>query len=138
MGFLIVQVFGAFWYFFSTQRLTYCWRKACLHHGECSQGSFNCDHGFRNLSILHDFCSINSTNTSTFDFGIFLEARRSGILESTDFPKKLIYSAWWGLRNLRLAPTLPFTIPYIYISIVTTSKGTGSLDLLVIETKQYH
>ncbi|XP_030945142.1 cyclic nucleotide-gated ion channel 1-like isoform X2 [Quercus lobata] len=93
-------VFGAFWYFFSTQRLTYCWRKACLHHGECVQGSFSCDHSFGNLSVSHDFCSIDSTNTRTFDFGIFLEARRSGILESTDFPKKLIYTAWWGLRNL--------------------------------------
>ncbi|KAL4614152.1 hypothetical protein ACB092_07G033500 [Castanea dentata] len=93
-------LFGAFWYFFSTQRLTYCWRKACLHHGECVQGSFNCDHSFGNLSVSHDFCSIDSTNTRTFDFGIFLEARQSGILESTDFPKKLIYTAWWGLRNL--------------------------------------
>ncbi|XP_050260681.1 cyclic nucleotide-gated ion channel 1-like [Quercus robur] len=94
------HVFGAFWYFFSTQRVTFCWRKACLHQGGCIQGSFNCDHRFGNLSALHDFCSIDSTNTSTFDFGIFLEARQSRILESMDFPKKLIYSAWWGLRNL--------------------------------------
>ncbi|XP_030942627.1 cyclic nucleotide-gated ion channel 1-like [Quercus lobata] len=94
------HVFGAFWYFFSTQRVTFCWRKACLHQGGCVQGSFNCDHRFGNLSALHDFCSIDSTNTSTFDFGIFLEARQSRILESMDFPKKLIYSACWGLRNL--------------------------------------
>ncbi|XP_050259645.1 cyclic nucleotide-gated ion channel 1-like [Quercus robur] len=94
------HVFGAFWYFFSTQRLTSCWREACLHQGGCVQGSFNCDHRFGNLSALHDFCPIDSTNTSTFDFGIFHEALKSGILESTDFPKKLIYSAWWGLRNL--------------------------------------
>ena len=107
---LLKQVFGAFWYFFSTQRVTFCWRKACLHQGGCAQGSFNCDHRFGNLSALHDFCSIDSTNTSTFNFGIFLEARRSGILESMDFPKKLIYSAWWGLRNLRFAHTLYFSI----------------------------
>ncbi|KAK7859502.1 cyclic nucleotide-gated ion channel 1 [Quercus suber] len=100
------HVFGAFWYFFSTQRVTFCWRKACLHQGGCVQGSFNCDHRFGNLSALNDFCSIDSTNTSTFDFGIFLEARQSGILESMDFPKKLIYSACWGLRNLRFAHTL--------------------------------
>ncbi|KAK4564787.1 hypothetical protein RGQ29_006738 [Quercus rubra] len=94
------HVFGAFWYFFSTQRLTSCWRQACLHQVGCVQGSFNCDHRFGNLSALQDFCPIGSTNTSTFDFGIFLQARQSRILESTDFPKKLIYSAWWGLRNL--------------------------------------
>ncbi|KAK7835779.1 cyclic nucleotide-gated ion channel 1, partial [Quercus suber] len=93
-------IFGAFWYFFTTQRLTYCWRKACLYHGGCVQGSFNCDHSFGNFSVSHDFCSIDTTNTRAFDFGIFLEARQSGILESTDFPKKLIYTAWWGLRNL--------------------------------------
>ncbi|KAK7835493.1 cyclic nucleotide-gated ion channel 1 [Quercus suber] len=104
------HVFGAFWYFFSTQRVTFCWRKACLHQGGCVQGSFNCDHRFGNLSALHDFCSIDSTNRSTFDFGIFLEARKSGILESMDFPKKLIYSAWWGLRNLRFAHTLYYSI----------------------------
>ncbi|KAF3946257.1 hypothetical protein CMV_027457 [Castanea mollissima] len=109
------HVFGAFWYFFSTQRLTSCWRKACFHQVGCVQGSFNCDHRFGNLSVLHDFCSIDSTNTSTFDFGIFREARQSGILESTDFPKKLIYSAWWGLRNLRFAHTLYYSI-YIFIN----------------------
>ena len=126
--------------FFSTQRLTSCWRKACLHLGGCVQGSFNCDYHFGNLSALHDFCSIDSTNTSSFDFGIFLEARQSRILESMDFPEKLIYSAWWGLRNLRFARTLYYSTYvclyiYIYISIVTTNKGIRSLDLLIIETK---
>ena len=115
---MIVQVAGAFWYFFSTQRLTSCWRQACLHQVGCVQGSFNCDHRFGNLSALQDFCPIGSTNTSTFDFGIFLQARQSRILESTDFPKKLIYSAWWGLRNLRFAHTLYYsTHTYIYIYV---------------------
>ncbi|XP_050262683.1 cyclic nucleotide-gated ion channel 1-like isoform X2 [Quercus robur] len=111
------HVAGAFWYFFSTQRLISCWRKACLHQGGCIQGSFNCDHRFGNLSALHDFCSIDSKNTSTFDFGIFLEARQSGILESTDFPKKLIYSAWWGVRNLSSYGSNLQTSTYIWENI---------------------
>ncbi|KAL4614148.1 hypothetical protein ACB092_07G033200 [Castanea dentata] len=123
------HVAGAFWYFFSTQRLISCWRKACLHQGGCIQGSFNCDHRFGNLSALHDFCSIDSTNTSTFSFGIFLEARKSGILESTDFPKKLIYSACWGVRNLSSFGSNLQTSTYIWENIF--ALGISTLGLLL-------
>ncbi|KAL4614150.1 hypothetical protein ACB092_07G033300 [Castanea dentata] len=123
------HVAGAFWYFFSTQRLISCWRKACLHQGGCIEGSFNCDHRFGNLSALHDFCSIDSTNTSIFDFGIFLEARKSGILESTDFPKKLIYSAWWGVRNLSSYGSNLQTSAYIWENMF--ALGTSTFGLLL-------
>ncbi|KAK7835510.1 cyclic nucleotide-gated ion channel 1 [Quercus suber] len=93
------HVLGAFWYFFSTQRLVACWHKACEIHGV--EISFNCDHNFRKLSFLDDFCPIDTPNPSTFDFGIFLEARRSGSLESTDYLPKAFYCFWWGMRNLR-------------------------------------
>ncbi|XP_075674704.1 cyclic nucleotide-gated ion channel 1-like isoform X1 [Castanea sativa] len=125
----IPQVAGAFWYFFSTQRLISCWRKACLHQGGCIEGSFTCDHRFGNLSALHDFCSIDSINTSTFDFGIFLEARKSGILESTDFPKKLIYSAWWGVRNLSSYGSNLQTSTYIWENMF--ALGTSTFGLLL-------
>ncbi|XP_075674705.1 cyclic nucleotide-gated ion channel 1-like isoform X2 [Castanea sativa] len=123
------HVAGAFWYFFSTQRLISCWRKACLHQGGCIEGSFTCDHRFGNLSALHDFCSIDSINTSTFDFGIFLEARKSGILESTDFPKKLIYSAWWGVRNLSSYGSNLQTSTYIWENMF--ALGTSTFGLLL-------
>ncbi|XP_075673058.1 cyclic nucleotide-gated ion channel 1-like isoform X2 [Castanea sativa] len=125
------HVAGAFWYFFSTQRLISCWRKVCLHQGGCIQGSFNCYHRFGNLSALHDFCSIGSTNTSTFDFGIFLEARKSGILESTDFPKKLIYSAWWGVRNLSSYGSNLQTSTYIWENIFALGISTFGLLLFL-------
>ena len=105
---------GAFWYFFSTQRLMACWHKACEIHGDGVEISFNCDHSFRKLSFLDDFCRIDDTpSPSSFDFGIFLEACRSRILESTGFLQKVLYCCWWGLRNLRFAHITPFTIiPY--------------------------
>ncbi|KAL4614115.1 hypothetical protein ACB092_07G031700 [Castanea dentata] len=92
------HVLGAFWYFFSTQRLAACWHKACEIHGV--EISFNCDHSFRNLSFLDDFCPIDTPNPSTFDFGIFLQARQSGSLESTNYLPKAFYCFWWGMRNL--------------------------------------
>ena len=114
---LIVQVLGAFWYFFSTQRLTVCWHKACENYSDGLEFSFNCDHSFRKFSFLDDFCAIDhdTPNPSSFDFGIFLEARRSRILESTSFLQKVFYCSWWGLRNLRFAHITPFTIPYQYM-----------------------
>ncbi|KAL4614155.1 hypothetical protein ACB092_07G033700 [Castanea dentata] len=97
----IPQVMGAFWYFFSTQQLMACWHKAYEIHGDGVEISFDCDHSFRNLSFLDDFCPIDDTPIpSSFDFGIFLEARRSRILESTGFLQKVLYCCWWGLRNL--------------------------------------
>ncbi|XP_042964710.1 cyclic nucleotide-gated ion channel 1-like [Carya illinoinensis] len=36
-----------------------------------------------------------------FNFGIFEDARKSGILSSMDFLQKIMFCFWWGLRNLR-------------------------------------
>ncbi|XP_023874034.1 cyclic nucleotide-gated ion channel 1 [Quercus suber] len=109
------HVLGAFWYFFSTQRLVACWHKACEIHGV--EISFNCDHNFRKLSFLDDFCPIDTPNPSTFDFGIFLEARRSGSLESTDYLPKAFYCFWWGMRNLSSFGSNLQTSRYIWENI---------------------
>ncbi|KAL4614130.1 hypothetical protein ACB092_07G032400 [Castanea dentata] len=94
------HVLGAFWYFFSTQRMTACWHKYCERHTGCVQSSFNCDLNEGNHTFLNNVCRINKPDAKLFDFGIFLEALQSGVLESTDFPQKLFYCFWWGLQNL--------------------------------------
>ncbi|XP_035542485.1 cyclic nucleotide-gated ion channel 1-like [Juglans regia] len=99
------HVLGAFWYFFSIERETTCWHVACEPHQTdigCIETSFNCDAGFGNHTILNDYCSLEKkTNTTlSFDFGIFQDARQSGILASMDFPRKTMFCFWWGLRNL--------------------------------------
>ncbi|KAK4564814.1 hypothetical protein RGQ29_006755 [Quercus rubra] len=94
------HVLGAFWYFFSSQRLAACWHIACENHTKCVGSSFKCDQNFGNLSFIDDICPIKTENTTSFNFGIFLEALRSGVLDSTDFPQKLFYGFWWGMRNL--------------------------------------
>ncbi|KAG2700667.1 hypothetical protein I3760_06G009000 [Carya illinoinensis] len=96
---------GAFWYFFSIKRETTCWYKlACEHDiiNGCSKDiSLDCGaEGFGNYTFLNDFCSIENPNTTLFNFGIFEDARQSGILSSMDFPRKIMFCFWWGLRNL--------------------------------------
>ncbi|XP_059433795.1 cyclic nucleotide-gated ion channel 1-like [Corylus avellana] len=114
------HVLGAFWYLFSIQRETACWHTACEKHAECTSISFNCKHHFSDRKFLKNWCSIETpntigldlgtsnttgfdlgtSNTTSFDFGIFLVALQSRNLESKDFPRKLSYCFWWGLRNL--------------------------------------
>ncbi|XP_041015015.1 cyclic nucleotide-gated ion channel 1-like [Juglans microcarpa x Juglans regia] len=99
------HVLGAFWYFFSIERETTCWHVACKNDTGCSKTSFNCG-GSSNNTSLNDYCSIEKkiNTTLSFDYGIFKEARQSGILESKDFPRKTMFCFWWGLRNLRFVP----------------------------------
>uniref|UniRef100_A0A7N2MVQ4 Cyclic nucleotide-gated ion channel 1-like n=1 Tax=Quercus lobata TaxID=97700 RepID=A0A7N2MVQ4_QUELO len=98
------HVLGAFWYFFSIQRLAACWQRkgACdQNRTGCYGTSFYCDRSSGDLSFINDICRKYVLNTtSAFDFGIFLPALQSGVLESPDFPQKLFFSFWWGMRNL--------------------------------------
>ncbi|OWM70388.1 hypothetical protein CDL15_Pgr027344 [Punica granatum] len=40
------------------------------------------------------------TNSTVFNFGIFIDALQSDVVEKKDFPRKFFYCFWWGLRNL--------------------------------------
>jgi cyclic nucleotide gated channel len=96
-------VLGAFWYLFSIERETTCWQNACGNNTTCTNSSMFCDN-MTNMDIfLNTSCPVQTPNTTLFDFGIFLDALQSGVVESTDFPQKLFYCFWWGLRNLRCA-----------------------------------
>nr|POE83914.1 cyclic nucleotide-gated ion channel 1 [Quercus suber] len=126
------HVLGAFWYFFSTQRLAACWHKACdQNHSRCVGISFDCDRSFGNLSFINEFCPINTKNTTSFDFGIFLKALQSGVLESEDFPQKLFYSFWWGMRNLRWKID-PHTFVKPIISLLLPPQTLGAVIILKV------
>ncbi|XP_062149032.1 cyclic nucleotide-gated ion channel 1-like [Alnus glutinosa] len=97
---LASHVLGAFWYLFSIERETTCWQNACGNNTTCTNSSMFCDN-MTNMDIfLNTSCPVQTPNTTLFDFGIFLDALQSGVVESTDFPQKLFYCFWWGLRNL--------------------------------------
>lgn len=98
---LASHVLGAFWYLFSIERETTCWQKTCGNLSACRHASLYCkgDHSVYN-KFLNEACPIENANKTRFDFGIFLDALQSGVVESTDFPQKFFYCFWWGLQNL--------------------------------------
>nr|XP_058724599.1 cyclic nucleotide-gated ion channel 1-like [Vicia villosa]XP_058724600.1 cyclic nucleotide-gated ion channel 1-like [Vicia villosa]XP_058724601.1 cyclic nucleotide-gated ion channel 1-like [Vicia villosa] len=101
---LASHVLGAFWYLFSIERETTCWQEACQSNITCKKADMYCnDHGggFKTIStFLNASCPILEEDKKKFDFGIFLDALQSGVVESRDFTQKLFYCFWWGLKNL--------------------------------------
>ncbi|KAL6291636.1 hypothetical protein ACE6H2_009146 [Prunus campanulata] len=103
---LASHVLGAFWYLVSIERETTCWKAACGNNTTiCSRDDLYCDtdnsKALNTIAFLNSSCPIQEEDKSQFDFGIFLDALQSGIVESsTHFPQKFFYCFWWGLRNL--------------------------------------
>ncbi|KAM5555593.1 cyclic nucleotide-gated ion channel 1-like [Rosa sericea] len=130
--FLASHVLGAFWYFFSIQRVASCWYHACSTAG--CQVTYHCGGTTsNNFTVLTQLCSINPSNASTFDFGIFHDAFQSGITGPMT-PKKLYFSFWWGLRNLSNFGTNLQTSPYlweIYFAVVISVSGLFLLTILI-------
>ncbi|KAJ1379310.1 RmlC-like jelly roll fold, partial [Sesbania bispinosa] len=97
-------VIGAFWYLFSIERETTCWQEACRSNIMCNKADMYCNNQWGGLSKISTFlnasCPINDEDKKLFDFGIFLDALQSGVVESRDFPQKFFYCFWWGLKNL--------------------------------------
>ncbi|WZZ41657.1 hypothetical protein YC2023_037916 [Brassica napus] len=102
---LASHVFGALWYLISVEREDRCWREACEKRQGCELRFLYCD---GNNNVINDYLTTSCpfinpddiTNSTTFNFGIFTDALKSGIVESDDFWKKFFYCFWWGLRNL--------------------------------------
>ncbi|KAL8195951.1 hypothetical protein R6Q57_024951 [Mikania cordata] len=94
------HVIGSFWYLFSIDRKDDCWRAACRDNTNCENNFLYC--GRENqLNRVGDYSFLDTTcMPSDFDFGIFLDALDSHVVETKDFPQKLLYCFWWGLRNL--------------------------------------
>ncbi|XP_042503562.1 cyclic nucleotide-gated ion channel 1-like isoform X2 [Macadamia integrifolia] len=96
---LASHVLGAFWYLFSIEREYTCWRKACQKQVGCDIHHMYCGGGTIGKSSLSIACN-HTDQDPHFDFGIFLDALQSGVVNSNDFPQKFFYCFWWGLRNL--------------------------------------
>lgn len=108
------QVLGAFWYLFSIERESTCWQRACGNTSACHHSSLYCDDDHTDfIKLLNDSCPIETPNTTLFDFGIFHEALKSGVVESMDFPQKFFYCFWWGLQNLRYAISVYLSFAYL-------------------------
>ncbi|KAL3517281.1 hypothetical protein ACH5RR_024183 [Cinchona calisaya] len=101
---LASNVVGAFWYLFSIERADSCWRTVCHEHN-CDLDTLYCGETHTgNYSFLNSSCPLlepdQIKSPKDFNFGIFLEALQSEIVEKRNFWQKLLYCFWWGLRNL--------------------------------------
>ncbi|BFG22146.1 hypothetical protein CerSpe_084200 [Prunus speciosa] len=104
---LASHVVGAIWYLFSVEREYRCWRDQCDLDEGCKKSLYcGFDHEeipglIEKLNVYCPFIDPDEIKNSTvFNFGIFTDALQSGVLETSDFPKKFLYCLWWGLRNL--------------------------------------
>ncbi|CAL1409710.1 unnamed protein product [Linum trigynum] len=95
------HVVGAFWYSLAIRREMGCWRAACRSRPGCDyEAMLTCgkDRSMNYTSFLNQSCPRGGG--SDFNYGMYADAISSGVLESTDFGNKLLYSFWWALQSL--------------------------------------
>ncbi|KAG5233744.1 hypothetical protein OIU77_000941 [Salix suchowensis] len=134
------HVIGAFWYLFSIERQTNCWRQACGIQDTCRREYLFCDGagGAGNLSFLDNHCPIRTPNETVFNFGIFLDALQSGVvLSSTGFSDKFFYCFWWGLRNLSSLGQNLKTSTYVWETCFAVFISISGLVLLAFVTGNF-
>ncbi|XP_008234764.1 PREDICTED: cyclic nucleotide-gated ion channel 1-like [Prunus mume] len=138
---LASHVVGAFWYLFSIERKTACWRQVCKNHAGSEYCSLYCgDDTFGATTLLNDSCSAKTPNSTLFDFGIYSDALKSGVINSADFVQKISYCFWWGLQNLSSLGQSLKTSTYvweIYFSVVISISGLVLFAFLIGNMQTY-
>uniref|UniRef100_A0A803KZL8 Cyclic nucleotide-binding domain-containing protein n=1 Tax=Chenopodium quinoa TaxID=63459 RepID=A0A803KZL8_CHEQI len=98
------HVVGASWYLFAIDRQGICWRKSCMGQGCYHMFSFCKDESGDNYTFNSSYCSLEDPNqiigSTFFNYGLFYDALRSEVVQSTHTLAKLSYCFWWGLRSL--------------------------------------
>lgn len=105
------QVVGAIWYLIAIERQDTCWARKHISCGFNLIDLYCGAHGRRNNITTADHVCLNGAcpltkpddivNSTTFNFGIFIDVLQSQVAERKAFINKLSYCFWWGLRNLR-------------------------------------
>ncbi|KAK8464944.1 hypothetical protein PHAVU_010G113332 [Phaseolus vulgaris] len=96
----------SFWYLFSVESRVRCWRKQLKNTTFFHESYLSCEsYNSTVQSFLNHSCPItdrqNIGDLEAFNFGMFIEALKSRVVESTtDFHHKFFYCFWWGLRSL--------------------------------------
>lgn len=118
---LASHALGAFWYFFSIQRVTSCWYRKCIDQNQTPCTFYCHDTAITNqtfIKSLGELCLVNvpydKKDDPPFDFGIFFDSLKNNITGPINFPTKISYSFWWGLRNLSNFGTSFETSTYIW------------------------
>ncbi|KAJ8510248.1 hypothetical protein OPV22_000682 [Ensete ventricosum] len=108
---LASHVLGALWYLLSIERQYTCWITECIKENGtmtmtmCNPRFLDCSNlelperkAWRNNTLLLSNCDATS-DSATFNFGMFADALTSEIVAAT-FIEKYLYCLWWGLKNL--------------------------------------
>lgn len=104
---LASHIVGAFWYLLAVERNATCWTKACKSNSTCETDYLYCGRHTGNYDtwltisgeVFNKTCSI-SGETLPFNFGIYQQALKSGVVANKKFLSKYCYCLWWGLQNL--------------------------------------
>ncbi|KAL9992168.1 putative cyclic nucleotide-binding domain, Ion transport domain, rmlC-like jelly roll [Helianthus debilis subsp. tardiflorus] len=128
------HVIGSFWYLFSIDRADDCFRAACNDHMNCDPRYLYCGENRKgDYSFLNTTCAPlkpdQIKNSTDFDFGIFLDAFESHVVETKDFPQKFLYCFWWGLRSLSSLGQNLKTSTYIWETLFALSISILGLVL---------
>ncbi|KAI3935154.1 hypothetical protein MKX01_031421 [Papaver californicum] len=129
------HIYGALWYLFSIERNDTCWRSACRNTTNgCVTADLYCGPSSKvgGNGFLEDFCPIAEEDPDIFNFGIYLDALQSGVVESRDFPEKLFYCLWWGLRSLSCLGQNLETSTYVWEILFAVSISIFGLVLFAL------
>ncbi|KAI3907058.1 hypothetical protein MKX01_027959 [Papaver californicum] len=127
------HIYGALWYLFSIERNDTCWQRACRNTPNCNTYDLYCRSNSKvNVPSLEKFCPVTTPNATLFDFGIYLDALQSGVVESRNFPEKLCYCLWWGLRSLSSLGQNLATSTYVWEILFAVSISIFGLVLFAL------
>ncbi|KAK7275354.1 hypothetical protein RIF29_16468 [Crotalaria pallida] len=146
---LASHVVGAFWYLLSLESEVRCWRQqlkntSFYHHYFLSCGP---EDNPNVISLLNRPTSCphkdpdDPADPTVFNFGMFMEALKFGVVESTtSFSQKFFYSFWWGLRNVSSAGQNLQTSTHvgeIIFAIFISISGLVLFSLLIGNVQKY-
>ncbi|KFK37411.1 hypothetical protein AALP_AA4G253500 [Arabis alpina] len=98
------HVIGAVWYLMAIETKARCWGEACSKTPGCNLKNLYCVRGRGGLFLNTSSCPLTDpdliTDDTVFNFGMYIDALKSRVVESRDLPRKLFHCFWWGLRNL--------------------------------------
>ncbi|KAG6730290.1 hypothetical protein I3842_01G072700 [Carya illinoinensis] len=150
---LASHVVGAFWYLFGIDRQNACWQARCSNRSTgctdrelyCSVLDFNSSEPgydnrfelqsryFRSFSqecrIVQPADKNESSSNDPFDYGIFTQVLKSGVVAESNIRKKVSYCFWWGLRSLSSLGQSLETSTYFWEIVFAVSIAIAGLVL---------
>ncbi|KAL1340329.1 hypothetical protein HN51_026731 [Arachis hypogaea] len=144
---LASHITGSVWYLLAIERNDTCWNNVCLEDNRCNSHFLYCGStnkhipGFdawKNVSedVLVKKCFVDGE----FNYGIFAQAIKSGIVASVEVFPKFCYCLWWGLQNLSTIGQGLSTSTYskeVWFSIAIAVMGLILFALLIGNMQTY-